>query len=55
MQTLECKRCSNVWNYKGSNLYCANCSRCKSTVFIKRSPHLADIWLQREEKEQDGQ
>ncbi len=27
--------CKNIWTYKGSNDYCANCSRCKSTVFIK--------------------
>ena len=35
--TLLCNRCKNIWQYKGSNPYCANCSRCKSTVFIKKS------------------
>jgi hypothetical protein len=52
---LTCKKCKNVWDYKGANSYCACCSRCKSTVFIKKSPHIADIWLQREEKEENGQ
>jgi hypothetical protein len=36
VQKLECKRCNNIWTYKGKNPYCANCSRCKSTVFIKK-------------------
>jgi hypothetical protein len=36
VEKLECKRCNNVWTYKGKNQYCANCSRCKSTVFIKK-------------------
>jgi hypothetical protein len=37
MIKLECKRCKNSWNYKGANPYCACCSYCKSTVFIKKS------------------
>ncbi len=43
---LECKRCKNIWNYRGSNPYCASCSYCKSTVFLKKSSLLSDIWLQ---------
>lgn len=35
MTFLKCKRCQNVWNYEGSNSYCTNCSRCKSTVFVR--------------------
>lgn len=31
---LKCNRCENEWVYKGKNPYCANCSRCKGTVFI---------------------
>jgi hypothetical protein len=34
---LKCRRCKNIWKYKGANPYCTNCSRCKSTVFIKNS------------------
>jgi hypothetical protein len=37
VQRLECKRCKNIWTYKGKNPYCANCSRCKTTVFIKKA------------------
>jgi len=37
LAVLTCKRCNNIWNYKGTNQYCANCSRCKSTVFIKKA------------------
>jgi hypothetical protein len=37
LKLLKCNRCKNVWKYKGTNPYCANCSRCKSTVFIKES------------------
>jgi hypothetical protein len=37
VQKLHCKRCNNIWTYKGANPYCANCSRCKSTVFIKKA------------------
>ena len=50
MKELTCERCKNTWIYKGANPYCTNCSRCKSTVYIKKSPHIADIWLQREDK-----
>ena len=55
MKELTCERCKNTWIYKGANPYCTNCSRCKSTVYIKKSPHIADIWLQREDTEQYGQ
>jgi hypothetical protein len=37
LKELKCKRCQNIWTYKGSNTYIANCSCCKSTVFIKKS------------------
>ena len=37
MITLQCKRCNNTWTYDGSNLYCANCIQCKSTVFLNKS------------------
>ena len=37
MKALQCNRCKNIWRYKGANPYCTNCSRCKSTVFIKKS------------------
>ena len=52
---LKCKRCENIWDYRGKNPFCTNCSHCKSTVFIKKSPHIADIWLQEEAKEPHGQ
>ena len=41
MQKLQCKRCDNIWTYKGKNQYCANCSRCKSTIFIKKTASLS--------------
>ena len=34
-ENAEMQEMQNVWTYKGTNPYCANCSRCKSTVFIK--------------------
>ncbi len=34
---LKCNRCENIWIYKGKNPFCANCSRCKCTVFFKDS------------------
>jgi hypothetical protein len=37
LKNLKCKRCGNAWIYKGTNPYCASCSHCKSTVFIKES------------------
>jgi len=37
LKVLKCNRCNNIWQYKGTNPYCANCSKCKSTVFIKKS------------------
>jgi hypothetical protein len=37
MIKLLCNHCNNEWTYKGSNPYCAPCSRCKYTVFIKKS------------------
>lgn len=35
MVYLKCKRCSNTWNYKGANKFCANCSKCKTTVYLR--------------------
>jgi len=54
---LKCKRCNNIWQYKGTNPYCTNCSKCKSTVFIKKSSllplsnnGLRDGYMKEEEK-----
>jgi len=33
---LSCHRCGNIWTYKGSNPYVANCSYCKTTIRIIR-------------------
>ena len=36
MKQLTClnKKCNNVWNYGGSALFYATCSRCKWKVWI---------------------
>lgn len=51
MVTLVCKNCNNIWNYKGSNPYCTNCSRCKFTVFIKKSSVDKSYFLVKKEME----
>jgi tRNA(Ile2) C34 agmatinyltransferase TiaS len=33
---LKCQRCKRTWNYKGKNEYYAPCSKCKTSVSIKK-------------------
>ena len=33
---LKCQKCYYVWDYKGANPFYGVCSRCKSSVNIKK-------------------
>ena len=33
---LKCKKCSNEWDYKGSNPYYATCSKCLNKVKVQK-------------------
>jgi tRNA(Ile2) C34 agmatinyltransferase TiaS len=33
---LKCQRCGNEWEYKGKNEYYAPCSKCKTSVSLKK-------------------
>lgn len=35
--TLHCNRCGNIWQYKGTNNYVTSCSKCKTSVSIKKN------------------
>jgi hypothetical protein len=34
---LRCNRCGNVWNYSGINKYVTSCSKCKTSVSIRKN------------------
>jgi hypothetical protein len=34
---LTCKRCQNVWEYRGNNPYVAKCSFCKTSISVKKN------------------
>lgn len=34
---LRCQRCGNEWQYKGKNFFYAPCSKCKTSVSIKKN------------------
>ena len=34
---LVCQGCGNTWEYKGKNKYYASCSKCKTSVSIKKA------------------
>lgn len=34
---LKCQRCGNEWEYKGKSEYYAPCSKCKTSVSIKKA------------------
>lgn len=36
MVWLKCKRCGNEWNYQGKSEWYAPCSRCKTSINIKK-------------------
>lgn len=36
MVWLKCKRCGNEWEYKGKSEWYAPCSRCKTSINIKK-------------------
>jgi hypothetical protein len=36
-QNLVCQRCTHEWNYKGYNPYFTLCTRCRTTVRIRRN------------------
>ena len=36
MVILKCKRCGYEWDYKGKSEWYASCSRCKTSINIKK-------------------
>lgn len=34
---LKCNRCGNVWVYTGTNYYVTSCSKCKTSVSIRKN------------------
>ena len=41
---LKCKnpKCGNIWDYKGDSKFYATCSRCKSSIRIKKEKEDGD-------------
>lgn len=37
MVELQCQRCKHKWDYKGKNEYYAPCSKCKTSVSLKKA------------------
>lgn len=39
---LKCKKCENVWDYKGQNKYYATCTRCLNKVRVVKYENKED-------------
>jgi hypothetical protein len=40
---LQCQRCEHQWTYTGKNPYFTLCTRCKTTVRLKKSKILKSV------------
>lgn len=43
VSTLVCPRCGNLWNYTGTNQYVTSCSKCKTSVSIRKNTVASEL------------
>ncbi|TVP40184.1 hypothetical protein [Candidatus Nitrosocosmicus arcticus] len=41
--SLSCKRCGNLWLYTGTNNYVTSCSKCKTSVSIRKNQVVGEL------------
>lgn len=51
MVKLKCKRCGYEWEYNGNSEWYTSCSRCRTTINIKKQKEEAEQKVRKSQKE----